>query len=68
MDNVLDVLYIEDSENDVDLSFYIEIEEGPSEEVREATEFGTKCFRLRSEPSIRSPSALYPPIKRIHFA
>ena len=40
MDNVLDVSYIEDSENDVDLSFHVEIGEGPSEEVREATETG----------------------------
>ena len=40
MDNNLDVSYIEESENDVDKSFQVEIEEGPSEEVIEATETG----------------------------
>ena len=40
MVHVLDFSYIEDSGNDVDLSFHVEIEEGSSEEVKEATETG----------------------------
>ena len=38
MDNILDVSYIEASENDVGMSFHVEIEEGLSEEVTETTE------------------------------